>query len=215
MCCVITRARLWDTAHLNELLLLFLKIIHPFIPTPLAHIKNDFPSKFNSSKGEGEEGWVPCARGEPVKQSETNKVGRFTGTKWPMGGGINAPWEFLGSARTDVLCSVQIIPLPQAGASTVAMQKSCGEILNRFPQNYSCKKKAKIIFTWHLRDIVHLLPVSLQLPHCASSLALWQARLCEVSLFISLLLLWSCPECRISVPPQHTHTRTLSSRPWI
>lgn len=62
MCCVITRTWLLDTAHLNELLLLFLKIIHPFIPTPLTHIKNDFLSKFNSSKGEERRcGGVLCA----------------------------------------------------------------------------------------------------------------------------------------------------------
>lgn len=38
MCCVISRTLLWDTAHLNELVILFLKIIHPFIPTPLIKI---------------------------------------------------------------------------------------------------------------------------------------------------------------------------------
>lgn len=42
MRCVITRTLLWDTAHLNELVLLFLKIIHPFIPTPLTLIKMIF-----------------------------------------------------------------------------------------------------------------------------------------------------------------------------
>lgn len=75
MCCVITRTLLWDTAHLNELVPLFLKIIHPFIPTPLALIKNGFLSKFNSSKEK---------RGEEKKQSESKKAGHFTEKKWSI-----------------------------------------------------------------------------------------------------------------------------------
>lgn len=51
MCCVITRTLLWDTAHLNELVRLFLKIIHPFIPTPLTLIKMIFFLNLILAKG--------------------------------------------------------------------------------------------------------------------------------------------------------------------
>lgn len=51
MCCVITRTLLWDTAHLNELVPLFLKIIHPFISSPLTPIKMIFFPNLIQAKG--------------------------------------------------------------------------------------------------------------------------------------------------------------------
>lgn len=96
MRCVITRTLLWDTAHLNELVLLFLKIIHPFIPTPLTLIKMIFFLNLILAKGRRGGGEVFCATAA-IKQSELTKLDILQARNGQYGRNINTPGEISGA----------------------------------------------------------------------------------------------------------------------
>lgn len=119
---VITWTLLWVTAHLNELELLFLKIIHPFIPTPLTLIKMIFFLNLILPKGGSsrvEEGLcVPTA----IKQSQTNNVGRFSSPEWSIWGKYkHALGDF---SRQGMICFVlgKYAHKPDANASSKSKQ---------------------------------------------------------------------------------------------